>query len=501
MHLPLSRFLATLVLAAVAATVRPAAATLSPGLHAGRTVQVGPDTRTYDVYVPGGYDGSRPYPLVVDFHFLGGTASVWGSSSGFRALADSAQFLVAFPQGIGGFWNAGICCPPSPTTDDVGFARALVADVSASTAIDAGRVYATGFSMGSAMAQRLVCDAADVFAAAAPFAAQLVLPFPDCHPAQPIAVLYTHGLDDAVVPYGGGPTQPFPSISVPPAVDSFRFLAQTNDCCTNCLADPGGEPSTLVDDLGDSDPATRCEAYTTCAGGVAVELCSERMGHGVPAVGPSRAWAFMQSHARGGPLTTTTTTTTVSSTSTTTTTLPVVRCPSSPRLACIATTAATSSALRLVNGGAPIKQRLTWRWGKGGTIAAIADPMLSSGYAICLYDGGGLLLYAATVPPAASCDGSSCWRGLGSPPGRTGWKFKDKARRYDGVDEIVVKPGTNGRSRASVKARGSSLSSIPFPPLPLSSLPTVQLTMGDTCIGASMTTLVQSTPFVGKGGL
>ncbi len=501
MHSAFRRFLATLVLAGVTAITSPAAATLSPGLHANRTVQVGAVTRTYDLYVPGSYDGSQPYPLVVDFHFLGGTASGWGSTSGFRALADTAQFLVAYPQGISGYWNAGICCPPSPSADDVGFARALVADVTASTPIDAGRVYATGFSMGSAMAQRLACDAADVFAAVAPFAAQLVLPFPDCHPAQPIAVLYTHGLDDVVVPYAGGPTQPFPSISVPAAVDSFRFLAQTNGCCTNCLADPGSEPPTLVDDLGDGDPATRCEAYSTCAGGVAVELCSERMGHSVPAVGPSRAWTFMQSHARGG------STTTTSSTSTTSTTLPAVLCPPSSRNDCSVTTAPTSSALTLVNGATPAKQRLAWRWGKGAWVlpGQFGDPSQSSGYALCLYDGSGLLFYAATVPASASCDGGPCWRGLVNRSGSAGWKFKDRAGRYDGLQNILVKPGSQGKSRAAVKARGADPSSspFPFPTLPLSSPPTVQLLTGDTCIGAPMTTVVKNLTgkFVAKGGL
>lgn len=485
----------------IASGSRVAMATLAPGYHSGRTILVGAATRTYDVYVPASYDGSQPYPLVLDFHFLGGTASMWGGTSGFRTLADAAHFLVAFPQGIGGVWNAGICCPPSPTTDDVGFARALVADLVSATPIDTDRVYATGFSMGSAMTQRLACDAADVFTAIAPFAAQLVVPFPACVPAAPVAVLYTHGLDDTVVPYAGGPTLPYPSVSVPPAVDSFRFLAQINGCCANCLADPVSEPSTLVDTLGDGDPATRCEAYASCAGGVTVELCSERTGHGVPAGGVERAWAFMQSHVRGA------TTTTTSTTTSTTTTLPAADCPDTLRLDCVAPLSMTSSLLKLRDDPDPMRKRLLWKWRSGATVLPeqLGVPTVDASYALCLYDGSGALFHVARIPAAADCDGVPCWRGLGKPVGVLGWKFKDKTRRYDGVASILVKPGARGKSKAAFKAGTPAPAVAPFafPSPPLGFLPTVQLG-SDTggCMTATMLLVEKDVPgaFVARGG-
>lgn len=56
------------LLLAVLATVGLAHADLTPGDHNGLTVEVGSLTRTYDLHVPPGYDGSAAVPLVLDFH-------------------------------------------------------------------------------------------------------------------------------------------------------------------------------------------------------------------------------------------------------------------------------------------------------------------------------------------------------------------------------------------------------------------------------------------------
>src|SRR5439155_5500929 len=48
----------------------------SPTLQAGNTmetVQVGGASRSYVLHVPAAYDGSKPMPLVVEFHALGGS--------------------------------------------------------------------------------------------------------------------------------------------------------------------------------------------------------------------------------------------------------------------------------------------------------------------------------------------------------------------------------------------------------------------------------------------
>ncbi len=90
-------------------------------------------------------------------------------------MAAAQGIAVAYPDGIGGSWNAGGCCGQAEADDldDVGFILALVDELVASYSIDPDRVYLTGFSNGGLLAYRLACES-DRFAAIAPVGATLV---------------------------------------------------------------------------------------------------------------------------------------------------------------------------------------------------------------------------------------------------------------------------------------------------------------------------------------
>src|SRR5690242_6738251 len=116
---------------------------------------------------------------------------------------------MAFPSGLagpsGGAWNVGPCCVDN--VDDVEFTRALVAEVKGLACIDPKRVYAVGFSMGGGMSHYVACHAADVFAAVAPAAFDLLQEnVMDCKPPRPITVISFRGTSDPIVPYAGGPS-------------------------------------------------------------------------------------------------------------------------------------------------------------------------------------------------------------------------------------------------------------------------------------------------------
>jgi polyhydroxybutyrate depolymerase len=209
--------------------------------------------RSYLVHVPRGYDGATPVPLVVDIHGLSSNADQQRALSGMRTVSDAEGFLVVYPEGWHNAWNANLCCG-NTEVDDVGFIRAVVAAVSAEANIDPRRIYATGLSNGGAMSQRLACDAADLFAAAAPMAFPLAYdPAPGCQPSRSIPVLTVMGLTDMLVRYDGG----FGS-----AAGTFAYWRDVNGCGT-------GAPDVL-DERGKS----RCEYYTACANEVQVGLCS-----------------------------------------------------------------------------------------------------------------------------------------------------------------------------------------------------------------------------------
>src|SRR5437762_44127 len=80
------------------------------------------------------------------------------------AVADTAGFIVAYPDAINNKWD--IIFSHSPI-DDVGFINALVDTLMARYHIDTTRVYATGMSMGGFMTYRVGCELAERFAAIA----------------------------------------------------------------------------------------------------------------------------------------------------------------------------------------------------------------------------------------------------------------------------------------------------------------------------------------------
>ena len=111
--------------------------------------------RTYDIHIPASYTGTTPVPLVMTIHGAHNTTTMVRSWSKMNTVSDQNGFIVVYPQGVD-CWNAGFTiggCAAAP--DDVGFLKAVVADVESHACIDPKRVYATGISNGSMMSQYL----------------------------------------------------------------------------------------------------------------------------------------------------------------------------------------------------------------------------------------------------------------------------------------------------------------------------------------------------------
>jgi polyhydroxybutyrate depolymerase len=260
----------------------------SPVLKTGdttATVQIGAANRSYLLHVPSKYDGSRRTPLVVDFHAIGGSASFERSMSPYPAVTDPEGVVMAFPTGLSGplgaAWNVGPCCVPADV-DDVAFVKAMITQIQTKACIDPKRVYAVGVSMGGGMVNTLACRAADVFAAAAPAAFDLLEDnVADCKPSRPITVISFRGTEDTLVPYAGGYSSFVSGMPVTflGAQDTFKKWAELDRCT--------GSPS--------AENSNGCATYSNCQGGVEVVLCTKQ-GGGNEAGIPSISWPLLKNH-------------------------------------------------------------------------------------------------------------------------------------------------------------------------------------------------------------
>jgi polyhydroxybutyrate depolymerase len=230
--------------------------------------------RGYKVHVPKGYDPRVPAPVVFAFHGLMQDALMFVvNGTSFVPKSDKEGFILVMPNGvleggIGGSWNAGVCCGASAQQklDDVGFVRAIYAELQKHLNIDAGRVYATGLSNGGFLSHRLGCEAADLFVAIAPLAGSIGTKelgaigtnadpdFKTCTPSKPIAVLAMHGDADPIVPYAG-------------QKKSLDHFAKANGC--SLTTKPASQPLSAGD--------TTCVTYEGCTG-VEVTGCTVAKG-------------------------------------------------------------------------------------------------------------------------------------------------------------------------------------------------------------------------------
>jgi polyhydroxybutyrate depolymerase len=247
-------------------------------------LQIGGRDRMALVHIPHNYDAGRPTPLVMAIHGGGGGAIFQADDKNYGLITKSEQagFIAVFPNGISqtrngmlATWNAGKCCGRArdENVDDVGFLRALVADMGKRVNITPQRVYAIGMSNGAMMSYRLACEAGDVFHAI--MAVSGTDNTQSCTPRQPVPVLHIHARNDPLVLFNGGAgsNRLFSDdaitefVSVPETISRWVQLNHANPV-----------PRRVVDVAG-----AYCDLYEATSGGAPVQLCvTETGGHSWP---------------------------------------------------------------------------------------------------------------------------------------------------------------------------------------------------------------------------
>ncbi len=218
-------------------------------------------TRNYIVYVPSAYQPGDSWPLVFVLHGFTQSSSAIMGVSGFNAIADTGEFIVAYPNGVGNAWNTNSGMTGGSTADDIGFISALTDTLQALYNIDTTRVFSCGFSAGGYMSHRLACESPKCYAAVASVAGTMsVNAFNACAPSRDISVMQIHGTSDAIVSYNGS-AQGGKSVN-----DVIGLWVGNNSCTTTPQVQ-------LLPDINTQDNSTVEKiVYAPCSTGTEVNL-------------------------------------------------------------------------------------------------------------------------------------------------------------------------------------------------------------------------------------
>ncbi len=216
------------------------------------------ETRAFTVYIPASYTVGDSWPLVINMHGYGSNNIQQIVYSAFNTVADTANCIVVYPQGLVGTTSWGDTDTHFNSyfgtgVDDLGFLDRLIDKMHGDYNVDLKRVYSTGMSNGGYMSYVLACELSDRIAAIASVTgAMTVLGQASCNPQRAVPVMEVHGTLDLVVPYNGSAGF---TLSAPAAVN---YWVNNNNCTDS--------PSPV--NVPDIDMTDNCTAsyvqYTNC---------------------------------------------------------------------------------------------------------------------------------------------------------------------------------------------------------------------------------------------
>ena len=160
-------------------------------------INVNGQQRSYIVYKPANLGQNRP--LLISCHGANQDANYMKNTQmKMEAVADSAKFLIVFPDGIDRQWDIN-------GDRDINFVLALIDKMVSLHKIDRNRVYLSGFSMGGMFTYHAMNRIADKIAAFAPISGY-PLWGSEAKSSRPVPILHTQGLaDDVCSPDGVRP--------------------------------------------------------------------------------------------------------------------------------------------------------------------------------------------------------------------------------------------------------------------------------------------------------
>jgi len=203
--------------------------------------------RRYAVYIPQNINNDK-LPVVFELHGGGVYIEDMTGDSGYKTpyklwmqIADTARFIVVYPEGLNGAYNAPTwndCredCLVNSGADDVNFIEQLISEINRTCPVDFHRIYISGTSNGGLMSLRMAVERPQIFAAFAVTAAALPAVSSCGQPQSSVNILFMNGTDDNHMPYHGGTVSNPPNpafgtvLSTDETVNIFKELAQINN--------------------------------------------------------------------------------------------------------------------------------------------------------------------------------------------------------------------------------------------------------------------------------
>ena len=226
------------------------------------TADIDGTMRKWYVQLPDGYDATHPYPVVFEYHPLGGNG--WQGLTMYQIRPKMPDAIYVSPEGTGS-GNLGF---PNTNGMDEALTRKMMADLEAQYCVDKARYFATGFSYGGSMSYTAACNMSDVFRAIGAMSGAPIsgAKCTTTKPARPVAIWATHGDMDTALPI----------TMAEPIIES---LVEYNGCTSETKA---------------VDPSP-CVEYQGCQDGYPVVWCvREGDPHAIPSFGAAAIAKFFQ---------------------------------------------------------------------------------------------------------------------------------------------------------------------------------------------------------------
>jgi polyhydroxybutyrate depolymerase len=191
-----------------------------------KTKQTGAlEERTFLLFIPPGVPVGVPVPLLVDFHGYSSNPHYVNLLENSTIAADKYKWILALPYGTaskdsptccpagtskedceGGqvldkgnpcCFNAGTCCGTCGLrkTDDIAFTELIVEHLVEKACVNPKNVFATGFSNGGMMTNRVGCELSHLFKGIAPHAGNIKTS--SCKPTTPVSWVSFCGSQDS----------------------------------------------------------------------------------------------------------------------------------------------------------------------------------------------------------------------------------------------------------------------------------------------------------------